>query len=198
MVCNVPSIASPHSRCQTYVCIVEELPYDLCTSIDFHDGLGAAESNYNAFPAKVERRYSAFSLLLGYTFSKTLAIRGAHTNTGNGVRPQDQYNLGIEKSYQTYDTPHALNVIYTWDLPFGAAYFGDLRNPPFLSENFSAVKRTPIRESINVEYRMEISNVFNRTLFGGINTNLTDTNFGRPGGVMILPRLIQMALKLNF
>jgi len=242
----------------------------------------------------VERRYSAFSLLLGYTFSKTLAIRGANTNTGNGVRPQDQYNLGIEKSYQTYDTPHALNIIYTWDLPFGAgkkllssshpvvkkavsgwtlaglhqyrsggllqpglnntlgngvlfaptlranvtgkpirtsvsrtdldpnnagvrwfnsnafsipdqftfgsgaAYFGDLRNPPFLSENFSVVKRTPIRESVNVEYRMEISNVFNRTLFGGINTNLTDTNFGRPGGVMILPRFIQMALKLNF
>jgi hypothetical protein len=46
--------------------------------------------------------------------------------------------------------------------------------------------------------RAEASNVFNRTLFGGINTNLTDPNFGRPTAVQLGPRFIQMAVKVNF
>ncbi len=60
------------------------------------------------------------------------------------------------------------------------------------------MKRTRIRERANLEYRADISNVFNRTSFGGINVNLNDTNFGRPTGAQQGPRIIQMALRLNF
>jgi hypothetical protein len=60
------------------------------------------------------------------------------------------------------------------------------------------VKRTPVREAVNVEYRLDVYNLLNRQLFGNIDTNLTDPGFGRPTGVMIQPRLLQMGLKLNF
>ena len=51
---------------------------------------------------------------------------------------------------------------------------------------------------VNVEYRLDAYNLFNRQLFGNITANLSDPNFGRPTGLMIQPRFIQMALKLNF
>ena len=91
---------------------------------------------------------------------------------------------------------------YSIPAPFtfgnGANFYDDVRNPGIRSENFSIVKRTPVTESVNVEYRVDMNNVFNRAVFGNINTNLTDPNFGRPTGVMIDPRAIQMALKFNF
>ncbi len=60
------------------------------------------------------------------------------------------------------------------------------------------MKRTKIRERADLEYWADISNVFNRTSFGGINVNLNDPNFGRPTGAQQEPRIIQMALRLNF
>ncbi len=35
-----PSIDSPHLLCQTHVYLAEELPYEVYTTSDFHDGLG--------------------------------------------------------------------------------------------------------------------------------------------------------------
>ena len=60
------------------------------------------------------------------------------------------------------------------------------------------VKRTTVHETVNIEYRIDAYNLFNRQLFGNIDVNLSDPNFGRSTGVMIQPRFLQMALKLNF
>ena len=255
-----------------------------------HTYLGNGSSHYNAMQAKLERRYKTVNLLLGYTWSKTLTNVGVETQTGNGVAVQDQYNLGNERSLMKWDTPQVLNIVYTWDLPFGsgsnrwnrllaggwtvsglhqyrsgtllqptfpntlaaslfnpalrvnltgssiktnvdrtsldpdnpsvrwfsrdafslpgtqqfgtaAAYLTDLRTPPILSENMSIIKRFQFLtgdQPFNFELRAEASNIFNRTLFGGINVNLTDPNFGRPTGVQLGPRFIQMGLKINF
>jgi hypothetical protein len=83
---------------------------------------------------------------------------------------------------------------------FGTAspYLNDVRNPPVLTESLSLVKRTTLKERANLEYRTDISNLFNRTSFGTINVNLNDANFGRPTAVQVSPRIIQMALRLNF
>lgn len=260
-----------------------------------HTYLGQGASSYNAMQVKLEKRYSAVTLMAGYTWSKTISINGAFTQTGNGTGPQDQYNLDIEKSLSRFDIPHTLNVVYTWDLPFGkgrkylssangfmnavvggwtiagihqyrsgtliaigapvntlgngvlftpalranttgqaislntdrtsldpndpssrwlnrdafsipgayqfgnaAPYLNDVRNPALLTESFSLVKRTYIREQMNVEFRADMSNIFNRTSFGGINVNLSDPNFGRPTGVQQNPRIIQLGLRFNF
>lgn len=264
--------------------------------LDLRDDYSAkGKSNYHSYQMKVERRSGGADLLMAYTFSKTLA-NGAWSQTAEAaLAPQNAYDFGPEYGYQNYDRPHALNFVYSldlpigkgkkflnpanpvlsrvvsgwtvsalhqylsgdllrinapvntlgagalftsrlrpnvtgqsmrtgiartsldpndpgtrwlnrsgWDIPapftFGSAsnYYGSVRNPPMLNENLSIVKRTTITETTNIEIRAEALNAFNRTLFGNINTNLTDSNFGRPTGVMANPRIIQMTLKFNF
>jgi len=255
-----------------------------------HTYLGNGSSNYNALQTKLERRFRSLAVLASYTWEKALTRVGPETQTGSGIAVQDQYNLGNERSLQRFDTPHTLNLIYTWDLPFGrhggkfmrmvaggwtiaglqqyrsgtllqptfpnslaaylfnpalrvnltgsairtgvdrtsldpdnpnvrwfnssafslpgplqfgtaAAYLNEMRTPPVYQENVSLVKRIAVRtgdQPFDIELRSEASNLFNRTLFGGINVNLTDPNFGRPTAVQIGPRFIQMSIKINF
>lgn len=269
-------------------------PYPQYNNI-IHTYLGQGATRYDALQAKLEKRYSALTLLLGYTWEKNLSINGAFTQTGNGIGPQDQYNLKVEKALSIHDIPHTLNLVYAYDLPFGrghrwlnssngfvnavaggwtlsgihqyrsgtliqisapvntlgtgvlftpalrvnttgsairsgvdrtaldpnnpdvrwinraafsipgafqfgsaSPFLNDLRNPPFFTEAFSIVKRVKMWERADIEYRADMSNVLNRTSFGGVNVNLSDANFGRVTGVQQGPRIIQMALRLNF
>ena len=91
---------------------------------------------------------------------------------------------------------------YTLPAPFtfgnAANFYDDVRNPPFYSENISIIKRIPFRESVNAELRADMYNLFNRTLFGNINTNLGDPNFGRPTGPQVGARIITMGVRLDF
>jgi hypothetical protein len=83
--------------------------------------------------------------------------------------------------------------------------------------DFSVIKRLPISESKNVELRAELFNLFNHVNFanpiGNFNavpSNNIDPNtgriinpadlgdFGRINSTSNNPRLIQLALKLNF
>lgn len=80
--------------------------------------LPAVQQHYSP-RAKVEKRYSALTLLAAYTWEKNLSIHGAFTQTGNRTAPQDQYNPGIEKSLSPADIPQTLNPVYAYDLPFG-------------------------------------------------------------------------------
>lgn len=84
---------------------------------------------------------------------------------------------------------------------FGNAgiYYNDFRNPPVFVDNLGIAKRTMITESTNFEVRADISNLFNRTNFGGIGTNISNAAaFGRPTGPQLGPRVIQIAGRFNF
>jgi len=76
---------------------------------------------YDAFQAKLERRFGDWQLLSSYTFSKGLAanhyrqIFSQHFNVG----AQDSYNLDDMKSYLPFDQPHILNVLSSYELPVG-------------------------------------------------------------------------------
>jgi hypothetical protein len=86
-------------------------------------------------------------------------------------------------------------------LSFGnaATYYTELRNPPVFSENFGIVKRTRVTEKTNFEVRADISNMFNRTNFGGISLNISaPASFGRVTGPQIGARIIQIAGRYNF
>ena len=80
--------------------------------------------------------------------------------------------------------------------------FGDVgRNtmdgPAFQQWDFSAIKTIPIRESMNLQFRAEIFNIFNNVNFALPNNDINSPNFGQivaaqPG------RIVQMALKFQF
>jgi hypothetical protein len=99
---------------------------------------------------------------------------------------------------------------------FGNVGRNVLRGPRQFNVDFSVIKRFPISESKNLEFRTEFFNFFNHVNFANPISNLNavlssggriDPNTGRiidPGDFGRItstsnnPRLIQLALKLNF
>ena len=84
--------------------------------------------------------------------------------------------------------------------------------PDRLTLDFSIIKRFPLRESKNIEFRAEFFNLFNHVNFanpisnlnavGSIDPNtgqiISPGDFGRINSTSNNPRLVQFALKLNF
>jgi hypothetical protein len=65
----------------------------------------------------------------------------------------------------------------------------------------SVTRLFPIHESVQLEFRAEAFNGFNRVRFGTGSTQLQDPNFGRltgSGDLLNTPRQLQLALKLYF
>jgi hypothetical protein len=136
--------------------------------------------------------------LAAYLFNPALRVN----LTGSAIR------TGIDRTSLDHDNPNtrwfdrnAFSLPGPLQFGTAAAYLNDLRTPPVYQESVSLVKHFNFitgDQPFDLELRAEASNLFNRTLFGGINVNLTDPNFGRPTAVQIGPRFIQMGIKLNF
>jgi hypothetical protein len=94
------------------------------------------------------------------------------------------------------------------------SYFGDapplmggkLRRPPYFDEDLSLIKKTQVTERVNVEFRADFLNVFNRTVLGWgtggdmYGSSLNDQFPGINGIVnqSNTPREIQFGLKINY
>jgi len=82
-------------------------------------------SNYNAFQAKLERRFrSGLNLLASYTYSKTLtnadsAIPVFSGFSDNEFAAQNPFNPKSQKGLSYQDTPHTLVLSYLYELPAG-------------------------------------------------------------------------------
>ena len=85
-------------------------------------------------------------------------------------------------------------------LRFGtsARSYTDLRIPPSLNESFGVIKRIDIGERLDLVFRAEFFNVFNRVVFSGPQANVNTQNFGRISGQRNTPRQGQLALRLEF
>jgi hypothetical protein len=79
---------------------------------------------------------------------------------------------------------------------------GNIRNPKYVNEDFSIIKRTALSESHAIVFKLEMPNAFNRHSFGHIDGNITSSTFGVPGGgghsVLNSARIIQMSLRYQF
>jgi hypothetical protein len=77
----------------------------------------------------------------------------------------------------------------------------DLRGHGIANFNFAVFKRTSIKESMNLEFRAEAFNLFNRVQFGKPDQTLNtaaNTTFGQVTTQINDPRLIQLALRFSF
>jgi hypothetical protein len=85
----------------------------------------------------------------------------------------------------------------------GAGQLGLLQLTPvsgpwFFNVDMSLIKRTAIRENLNIEFRADAFNIFNRTNFNiGQVQNINNPQFGVINAAFD-PRILQFALKLNF
>lgn len=83
---------------------------------------GYGKSYYDALQTKVERRFGSYQLMVNYTWSKSLGyghFRQVFSQQGGQGSPQDYNNLADSKSFMPFDIPHVLNILSSFDLPFG-------------------------------------------------------------------------------
>jgi len=75
---------------------------------------------YDAFQAKVERRFGGLQFNANYTFSKSMSkLHWRQIFTQSQTFPQNSYDLSPERTINGFDIPHKVNVLSFFDLPFG-------------------------------------------------------------------------------
>ena len=74
----------------------------------------------------------------------------------------------------------------------------DVRGPGAANQDLSLIKNTRITDRVSVQLRFEYFNVFNTPQFALPNTALGSGQFGRITGTQGLPRVGQVAAKINF
>jgi len=113
--------------------------------------------------------------------------------------PNSAANLAARNTYVFGTTPRV---------------FGDVRMKPYLSEDFSFIKRTKITEGTDLNFQLIMINAFNRHIwnrpedlnpYDSTTQNnsfglMQITNFSNTGGgsYLLLPRKIQLQLKFEF
>jgi hypothetical protein len=84
---------------------------------------------------------------------------------------------------------------------FGNTGVGIVSGPDQRNFDIVLIKRTSLkelREDANIEFRAEFFNAFNTTQFSNPGTNVSAATFGVISSTAVNPRIIQLALKLNF
>ena len=74
----------------------------------------------------------------------------------------------------------------------------DLRNPSSFNQDLSVQRDFALKGSLKVRLGVEVFNVFNTVVFGGINTNITNANFGRVSSQTNQPRVAQLKIRVDF
>jgi hypothetical protein len=73
----------------------------------------------------------------------------------------------------------------------------DLRNPSSFNQDISVRRDFPISR-VKLGLGVDVFNVFNTILFGGIQTNITNASFGRVSSQINTPRVAQIKIRLEF
>ena len=79
-----------------------------------------------------------------------------------------------------------------------ARNYANLRAPNFKNESVGLIKRTRLLERLDLTFRAEFFNVFNRVVFSSPNGNVSQATFGRVTGQSNTPRQGQVSLRLEF
>jgi hypothetical protein len=96
-----------------------------------------------------------------------------------------------------YGSANPFSTTPAFTLGAASYYNTQFRQPWFRNENFSLNKQIKIRESILLNYQLNVYNPFNRSDFS-VNTGYTSSVFGEATGVQDGARAITMGLRLEF
>jgi len=82
---------------------------------------GDGRNWYDAFQFKTERRFGDMNMMASYVWSKTLNILSYRQIFGQGTQQgaQDWYHMTNDKAYQIEDMPHVVNLMMSYQAPFG-------------------------------------------------------------------------------
>jgi len=82
---------------------------------------GVGQAWYDSLQTKIERRFGALNVMGSWVWSKNLSLMSYRQifSQGSQVQAQDAYNYKDAKSFMYMDIPHFVNVITSYQLPFG-------------------------------------------------------------------------------
>ncbi len=86
-----------------------------------HVNSGDGQTWYDSLQTKVERRFGNVNLMGSWVWSKSLGMMTLRQifSQGSNVQTQDAYNLKDAKTYLNMDIPNFVNIIASYQLPFG-------------------------------------------------------------------------------
>jgi hypothetical protein len=139
----------------------------------------------------------------GYPF--TVSTSATFANGGDYNADGDNYDYPNVSSYNMLSGRHAdLTGVFTkanFPAPTpgteGNERWGGFRNPGYADNDISASKDTRITERVKLQLRFEFYNAFNRVNLGGINANLTSSQFGESTS-QLNPRNLNISAKILF
>ena len=76
-------------------------------------------SNYNAGVASLQKRGQNANVIANFTWSKALGIGGGLNQALTLAGLNDPYNPGVDYGLQNFDRKFTLNLLGSWNLPFG-------------------------------------------------------------------------------
>src|SRR5271165_1859287 len=178
-------------------------------------GAGKPYLSQNGFMRAVFSYWQISSVFIarsGFPVNLTTSGTGPDGNT-NSQRPnlvpgQPLYSAGGTFNPAAFCTPGTKALLYPGGIcPSG---FGDvprnfLRGPGFWQSDWALSKRFPLTEQVQLQFRAEMFNAFNRAQFANPNGLISAADFGRiylplnttPIGIGT-PRQFQFLLKLQF
>ena len=74
----------------------------------------------------------------------------------------------------------------------------DLRNPGYFNQDLGIQRDVRLGGTTRLKLGVEIFNLFNNVVFGGINTNITNANFGRVSSQTNTARVAQLKVRVEF
>jgi hypothetical protein len=92
---------------------------------------------------------------------------------------QQQFSYSNVYSGQPVLNAAAFSNPGVWAIGNEPRYLSSIRNPFQKNENIALAKYFPVGEKVKIKLEIEYFNAFNRVIFGGPDTTLTDTNFGK-------------------
>jgi hypothetical protein len=135
-----------------------------------------------------------FSVLSDQDFSNTGAFAPMPDRICNGAGPQtvaEWFNVNC------FSTDALAQALANGTPRFGNARRNILIGPGTKQWDVSVIKRNPISEKVNLEFRAEFFNIFNHPNFGTPGATIGTSSFGQLTSAAS-PRDIQFGLKLQF
>lgn len=81
---------------------------------------GDGQSWYDSLQIKGERRFGPWQMMASYVWSKSLGkLHYRQIFSQTQTSPQNNYDLSDAKSLLAFDQPHMVNILNSFDLPFG-------------------------------------------------------------------------------
>jgi carboxypeptidase family protein/TonB-dependent receptor-like protein len=111
-----------------------------------------------------------------------------------GIRPDQVAPIRKTKTEQQWFSPTSFTSAVGH---FGSERVGSLLGPGLQNWDLASIKNLNLGEHLRFQLRGEYFNAFNHTNFSGVDSVLSDTNFGQVTSAHV-PRRIQIGAKLNF